>query len=215
MYANTLITIPNSSDEDETKIIIRRTPSPQEIATIILSTDESSDEKTTSSSNKKTTSSLKNSLRGLQLTKTPSYNQHHLKRRHQSIQSVPSRIGPYLESHNTNAYNNAKKIDYQYIKRFLNSPRYATITIEGNIGVGKSTFIEKLKDISHFNVTTIREPIEKWMNHDGINLLEQQYANPQNLSFNHWSWHPCYKTTSNQPSPKSWKEVWTPLSMYS
>lgn len=56
-----------------------------------------------------------------------------------------------------------------------------TILVEGNIGAGKTTF---LSHISRYdNVHTIPEPLEKWTNLNGFNLLERMYENPNKWSY--------------------------------
>lgn len=54
------------------------------------------------------------------------------------------------------------------------------VFIEGNIGVGKSTFIEYLKKFDFFakRAKFIPEPVEKWSNFCGHNLLEKMYKQP-------------------------------------
>lgn len=65
----------------------------------------------------------------------------------------------------------------------LNLSKYAagsqpfTVLIEGNIGSGKTTFL------NHFNkfqndVCLLTEPVEKWRNCNGVNLLELMYKEP-------------------------------------
>lgn len=54
------------------------------------------------------------------------------------------------------------------------------ISIEGNIGVGKSTILEKLKKNKEFKC--IPEPIEKWKNLGGHNLLDLFYKEPEKHS---------------------------------
>ena len=44
-----------------------------------------------------------------------------------------------------------------------------TILVEGNIGAGKTEFLKQFKDIKEVDV--LEEPVEKWKNLDGINLL--------------------------------------------
>jgi deoxyadenosine/deoxycytidine kinase len=44
-----------------------------------------------------------------------------------------------------------------------------TICIEGNIGSGKTTF---LNHFQHFdNATVLKEPVESWQNLNGVNML--------------------------------------------
>ncbi|XP_055622385.1 deoxynucleoside kinase isoform X3 [Toxorhynchites rutilus septentrionalis] len=52
-----------------------------------------------------------------------------------------------------------------------------TVFIEGNIGSGKTTFLnhfDKFKD----RVCLLTEPVEKWRNCGGVNLLELMYKEP-------------------------------------
>lgn len=67
-----------------------------------------------------------------------------------------------------------------YLKKILKQRK--TIVIEGNIGCGKTTLINNLQKISDFDTITIREPIEKWSNFHGINLLKLMYDNPTRWS---------------------------------
>lgn len=53
------------------------------------------------------------------------------------------------------------------------------VFVEGNIGAGKSTFLEYLKDqFKEPDVKFIPEPIEKWENFCGFNLLKEMYKQP-------------------------------------
>lgn len=53
----------------------------------------------------------------------------------------------------------------------LSSPRKApfTVFIEGNIGAGKTTFLNHFKKYDDVRLYT--EPVEKWRNVQGINLF--------------------------------------------
>lgn len=51
------------------------------------------------------------------------------------------------------------------------------ISIEGNIGVGKSTIIKKLSENKIFKC--IQEPIQEWINLGGYNLLDLFYKDPE------------------------------------
>ena len=61
-----------------------------------------------------------------------------------------------------------------------NEKRPFTIVVEGNIGSGKTTFLE------HFNkhevVEVVTEPVEEWRNVQGHNLLQLMYENPSRWS---------------------------------
>lgn len=55
------------------------------------------------------------------------------------------------------------------------------IIVEGNIGAGKTTFLNHMS--RHTNVQILFEPLEKWTNLNGINLLERFYEDPGNFSY--------------------------------
>ncbi|VUZ54351.1 unnamed protein product [Hymenolepis diminuta] len=55
--------------------------------------------------------------------------------------------------------------------------RKVRIAVEGNIGCGKSTFLEEIKTL-HPNIEVFPEPIDKWMNVDSFNLFENFYVTP-------------------------------------
>lgn len=44
-----------------------------------------------------------------------------------------------------------------------------TVCIEGNIGSGKTTFLNNFKQFN--NTLVLQEPVELWRNVDGVNLL--------------------------------------------
>ncbi|XP_038077952.1 deoxynucleoside kinase-like [Patiria miniata] len=56
-----------------------------------------------------------------------------------------------------------------------------TISIEGNIGSGKTTLMNFFA--GHDVVTTIDEPVQKWRNARGHNLFELMYRDPKRWSF--------------------------------
>jgi deoxyadenosine/deoxycytidine kinase len=55
-----------------------------------------------------------------------------------------------------------------------------TIVVEGNIGAGKTTFLNHFRDISIVDV--YEEPVNKWRNCRGHNLLQQMYDDPVHVS---------------------------------
>ena len=55
-----------------------------------------------------------------------------------------------------------------------------TIAVEGNIGAGKSTFLEHFSKVTAVEV--FPEPVAKWQNMGGQNLLELQYSDPERWS---------------------------------
>ncbi|KAL7639198.1 UNVERIFIED_CONTAM: hypothetical protein RMT77_010732 [Armadillidium vulgare] len=56
-----------------------------------------------------------------------------------------------------------------------------TVAVEGNIGSGKSTFLNYFSKLP--NVLTFEEPIDKWTNVSGNNLLQMLYEDPSRWSF--------------------------------
>lgn len=56
-----------------------------------------------------------------------------------------------------------------------------TIIVEGNIGAGKSTFLNHMA--RYVNVQALPEPLEKWTNLNGNNLLQLMYTNPEKWSY--------------------------------
>uniref|UniRef100_A0A1I8PES5 Deoxynucleoside kinase domain-containing protein n=1 Tax=Stomoxys calcitrans TaxID=35570 RepID=A0A1I8PES5_STOCA len=63
-------------------------------------------------------------------------------------------------------------------------PKYAagtqpfTVLIEGNIGSGKTTFLNHFQKFQE-KICLITEPVEKWRNVRGVNLLELMYKEPE------------------------------------
>ena len=57
------------------------------------------------------------------------------------------------------------------------------ILVEGNIAVGKSTFLNCLKENLGSNATVFTEPVELWTNFNGVNLLQEMYNDPSKNSF--------------------------------
>ncbi|KAB0790013.1 hypothetical protein PPYR_14905 [Photinus pyralis] len=66
------------------------------------------------------------------------------------------------------------RISSQFSKPF-------TVIIEGNIGSGKSTFLQHFEN--HKDVCVLSEPVEMWRNCAGHNLLANHYENPVKWSF--------------------------------
>jgi len=61
---------------------------------------------------------------------------------------------------------------------------YTLVSIEGNIGAGKSTLIEKLKqELS--GVVFVDEPVEEWesIQEDGVTILEKYYGDQKRYAF--------------------------------
>lgn len=58
----------------------------------------------------------------------------------------------------------------------MSLPRVYTVSIDGNIGVGKTTILSLLE--SYQNVFVCHEPVNKWTNVGGIDLLALNRRNP-------------------------------------
>lgn len=62
------------------------------------------------------------------------------------------------------------------------SKRAFTVVIEGNLGSGKSTFLKQFNEKTD-NVDVIPEPVDRWQNIGGNNLLAMMYEDPTRYSF--------------------------------
>lgn len=67
----------------------------------------------------------------------------------------------------------------QHIGTHGNTKR--TILVEGNIGAGKSTFLNYMT--RYTNVEAVPEPLHKWTNFNGFNLLQQFYENQNKWAY--------------------------------
>lgn len=63
----------------------------------------------------------------------------------------------------------------------LNTNKTKTIIVEGNIGAGKTTFLNHL--LRYANAEILFEPLEKWRDLNGFNLLQKMYENVEKWSF--------------------------------
>lgn len=63
------------------------------------------------------------------------------------------------------------------------------VSIEGNIGAGKSTLIKQLQECSttsDINIVYLQEPVNEWnkvRDRDGVTILENFYENPSKYAF--------------------------------
>jgi deoxynucleoside kinase len=81
----------------------------------------------------------------------------------------------------------------------LNRP--CTISVEGNIGSGKTTFLNHVDRFG--NATVFAEPLHQWRNCQGHNLLDLMYRDPKTFAFTFQSYvqltllqaHTCNITT--------------------
>jgi len=90
------------------------------------------------------------------------------------------------------------------------------IFIEGNIGSGKSTFIQLLKDKGY---TINLEPVDKWTsmkNKNGKNLLEEFYADPERYSylFQSIAFRTRIKSITSNPSDFTERSVFTDRNVF-
>jgi deoxyadenosine/deoxycytidine kinase len=75
------------------------------------------------------------------------------------------------------------------------------ICIEGNIGSGKSTLIKMLQNSDMFsNVVFIQEPVELWLNVNGINMIDKFYNNQEKYSF-------AFQIMAHNTRLLSWKKA--------
>lgn len=67
-----------------------------------------------------------------------------------------------------------------------NNDRPFTVIVEGNIGSGKTTFLNHFQKYN--NVCVLSEPINKWRDCDGHNLFGLMYQDPQKWAFSFQSY---------------------------
>jgi len=86
-------------------------------------------------------------------------------------------------------YEAVENIDsLQGLKEFCQKrKRNFTVSVEGNIGCGKSTFLNYFQTCS--TVEALKEPVAQWTNLKGHNALELLYKDPArwNFSFNNYA----------------------------
>ena len=70
--------------------------------------------------------------------------------------------------------------EFSNIKMETHNHSPKTIIVEGNIGAGKTTFLKPF--MNQPNIEVVPEPVEKWRNMKGHNLLDLFYQNPQRNS---------------------------------
>jgi len=61
-----------------------------------------------------------------------------------------------------------------------------TVLVEGNTGSGKTTFLEQFQDLK--DVTLAEEPVSKWQNCSGNNLVALMFSDPARWSMNFQSY---------------------------
>lgn len=186
--------MPGSDDEAGTqKTIVRRTPRMENIPTIILDTDGSDQEQDTKRkpATKSPAEIVVNAALGklgIGEDKTPQWRKkvsmedektQRQKRKNMRISSTPLRINPYAK----HQMELKSPIRYKYIGELLNGQKKLTIAVEGNIAIGKTTFLNKLRELAPVQITTIKEPLKQWTENANVNLLDRTYKNPHKWSF--------------------------------
>jgi deoxyadenosine/deoxycytidine kinase len=63
----------------------------------------------------------------------------------------------------------------------LENPKALSLMVEGNIGAGKSTFLRIMEQ--QFNATLVPEPLERWQNIEGNNLLDYFYKETRRWAY--------------------------------
>ena len=63
------------------------------------------------------------------------------------------------------------------LQRRMKSRRPFTVVVEGNIGCGKTTFLEHFSKFEK-QVEVLTEPVDRWRNVNGHNLLQLMYEDP-------------------------------------
>jgi deoxyadenosine/deoxycytidine kinase len=61
-----------------------------------------------------------------------------------------------------------------------------TLCVEGNIGAGKSTWLDMVQSHEgelHEVIEVVPEPVDQWQDCNGTNLLELFYNNPKKYAF--------------------------------
>lgn len=56
-----------------------------------------------------------------------------------------------------------------------------TVFVEGNVGAGKTSFLNYFKSFDEFLV--LEEPVEKWKDFHGFNLLDLKFNEPERFQF--------------------------------
>ncbi len=74
-----------------------------------------------------------------------------------------------------------EKVIYTMNNTARKNKRPFTVVVEGNIGSGKTTFLKYYDNLMSTEV--FMEPVDKWKNLDGNNLLELMYKEPKRHSF--------------------------------
>ena len=69
---------------------------------------------------------------------------------------------------------------------FYNVNRFKSgivLSVEGNIGAGKSTLLDIISDYFGDDLEVYTEPVEKWKDIDGVNILDVFYKDPKRYAY--------------------------------
>ena len=64
----------------------------------------------------------------------------------------------------------------------MKETRPFTVVVEGNIGCGKTTFLDHFSKFSD-RVEVLTEPVDRWRDVNGHNLLQLMYENPSRSGY--------------------------------
>ena len=67
---------------------------------------------------------------------------------------------------------------FKSIESKMKEQKQFTVVVEGNIGCGKTTFLEYFKKFEQ-RVEVLTEPVHRWRDVNGHNLLGLMYEDPQ------------------------------------
>lgn len=65
--------------------------------------------------------------------------------------------------------------EYHGLKHFFKKTTKYNVIVEGNIGAGKSTLLKYFEGFESTELQTFEEPLKKWTDFHGVNLLELMY----------------------------------------
>ena len=87
-----------------------------------------------------------------------------------AINNVSDPVGPQSPQSQKNASTMVDK-KYEFI-----SGKPVVMLVEGNVGSGKSTFLDIMSSLP--GVEVYQEPVDLWRNVDGVNLFEKMVQEP-------------------------------------
>ena len=97
------------------------------------------------------------------------------------VKKAPSfRVNHFAMS--SNQFREVRDSIENHLNQSAKQSRPYTIIVEGNIGSGKTTFLEPFARNHQDKVEVLAEPVEMWRNCQGHNLLQLMYENPGRYS---------------------------------